>query len=298
MKREELTAMGLTDEQIEKIIAENSKDVQAANAKANKNSEELTRLRELEKEYTAMKDKDLSDSERLQKDLDSANAKIAELEKTQAIANQRSNAASKFNISAEQASQVIKDDGSFDYEVLGKIISEKETAAAQAKEQEIANNTTNPGGSSVGGENKEKTEAEKTAETIGKTLAGSNEVTKTVVDSYLQEVKMKFTESGVTTQKEILKRKLGGELFEEIKLASGAFTSGVCKAGNPISATGTVDNATNPVGILLTDVYEDNPNGTILKAFGVVNETNANANASITLAEEAKKALPLIVFEK
>lgn len=100
MKREELTAMGLTDEQIEKIIAENSKDVQAANAKANKNSEELTRLRELEKEYTAMKDKDLSDSERLQKDLDSANAKIAELEKTQAIANQRSNAASKFNISA------------------------------------------------------------------------------------------------------------------------------------------------------------------------------------------------------
>ena len=54
MKREELTAMGLTDEQIEKIIAENSKDVQAANAKANKNSEELTRLRELEKEYTAM----------------------------------------------------------------------------------------------------------------------------------------------------------------------------------------------------------------------------------------------------
>ena len=35
-------------------------------------------------------------------------------------------------------------------------------------------------------ENKqEKTEAEKTAETIGKTLAGSNEVTKTVVDSYL-----------------------------------------------------------------------------------------------------------------
>ena len=54
MKREELTAMGLTDEQIEKIIAENSKDVQAANAKANKNSEELTRLRELEKEYTAI----------------------------------------------------------------------------------------------------------------------------------------------------------------------------------------------------------------------------------------------------
>ena len=29
---------------------------------------------------------------------------------------------------------------------------------------------------------------------------------------------MKFTETSVTTQKEILKRKLGGELFEEITL--------------------------------------------------------------------------------
>lgn len=41
----------------------------------------MTRLRELEKEYTAMKDKDLSDSERLQKDLDSANAKSQNLKR-------------------------------------------------------------------------------------------------------------------------------------------------------------------------------------------------------------------------
>lgn len=108
---------------------------------------------------------------------------------------------------------------------------------------------------------------------------------------------MNFSEKSVTTQKEILKRKLGGELFEEIKLDSTAFTSGICKAGNPIAADGKVDNATAPVGILLTDVYEENPNGTILKAFGVVNEKNANANAGIEIAAAAKKALTLIVFE-
>ena len=113
-------------------------------------------------------------------------AKIAELEKTQAIANQRSNAASKFNISAEQASQVIKDDGSFDYEVLGKIISDKETAAAQAKEQEIANGSTNPGGGIAGGgKDDKKTEAEKAAEKIGKTLAGTNKEAEAVVSQYL-----------------------------------------------------------------------------------------------------------------
>lgn len=108
---------------------------------------------------------------------------------------------------------------------------------------------------------------------------------------------MKFTESSVTTQKEILKRRLGGELFAPITLQASAFTKGVCKAGNPIAADGTVDNATAPVGILLSDVYEENPNGTIVKAFACVNEKNANENAGITIAEAVKTALKLIVFE-
>ena len=112
---------------------------------------------------------------------------------------------------------------------------------------------------------------------------------------------MKFTETSVTTQKEILKRKLGGELFEEITLDSTAFTNGVCKAGNPIDEDGKKVNGGasegTAVGILLNDVYSDNPNGTIVKAFACVNEANANANAGITIAASVKTALSLIVFE-
>ena len=112
---------------------------------------------------------------------------------------------------------------------------------------------------------------------------------------------MRFKESSVTTQKEILKRKLGGELFEEIKLDDSAFTNGVCKAGNPIDAAGKKVNAGTSdgaaVGILITDVYDSNPNGTIVKAFACVNEANANANSGITIAEGVKTALSLIVFE-
>lgn len=63
-------------------------------------------------------------------------------------------------------------------------MSEKETAAAQAKEQEIAQNQDIPGGGSAG-KDKDKTDAEKTAEIIGKTLSGSNDAAKSVVDSYL-----------------------------------------------------------------------------------------------------------------
>lgn len=151
MKREDLAAMGLTDEQIEKVIAENGKDVQTANAKATKNNAELERLQGIEKEFNAMKDQNLSEQEKAAKQLEEANKRIAELEKAQTLATQRTNAADKFKITAEQAAQVVKDDGSFDFEVLGKIISDKETAAAQAKEQEIANGSTNPGGGSAGG---------------------------------------------------------------------------------------------------------------------------------------------------
>lgn len=108
---------------------------------------------------------------------------------------------------------------------------------------------------------------------------------------------MEYTSTKVAGQPEILKRKLGGELTEAITLDASAFTDGVCKAGNPIAADGKVDNATAPIGILLFDVYKDNPNGTILRAFGAVNEAIANKHADITLATAAKNAMPNIVFE-
>ena len=40
------------------------------------------------------------------------------------------------------------------------VAAEKETAAAQAKEQEIANNSENPGGGTAGGENKKTADVE------------------------------------------------------------------------------------------------------------------------------------------
>ena len=114
MKREDLVSMGLTDEQIEKVMAENGKDVQSANAKANKNNTELERLKAIEKEYEDLKGQSMSESERNAKALEDAQKKIAELEKTQAIASQRTSAAEKFKISAEQAKLVVKDDRSMD----------------------------------------------------------------------------------------------------------------------------------------------------------------------------------------
>ena len=108
---------------------------------------------------------------------------------------------------------------------------------------------------------------------------------------------MKYKSTAVNMQPEILKRKLGGELLSEITLNFEGVTSGVVKAGSPISAAGVVANDGNAVGILYTDVHENNPNGTLIKAFACVNEENCNKNSGLTLAAEAKAALSLIVFE-
>lgn len=158
MKREDLIALGLTDEQVEKVIAENSKDVQNANKNAEKAKKELDDLKtsavnaeELQKKIEEIEQSKMTETEKIAKELEKSNARVAELERNIAIRDSRAAAAEKFKVTAEQAKQIVKDDGSFDYDVLGTIIAEKETAAANAKEQEIAHNSTNPGGQSGDG---------------------------------------------------------------------------------------------------------------------------------------------------
>jgi hypothetical protein len=70
----------------------------------------------------------LTELEKANKALETANNQIAELQKSNAIRDLREKAMTDFKITAEQAKTVVKEDGSFDTTVLGQIISEKETA--------------------------------------------------------------------------------------------------------------------------------------------------------------------------
>lgn len=80
-----------------------------------------------------------------------------------------------------------------------------------------------------------------------------------------------------------------------ITLDEGAFTDGVCKAGNPIAADGTVSNTDSAIGILLYDVYVDRPQATIVIT-GHIHTARAEKHAGITYAEAAKTALKNVVF--
>lgn len=70
----------------------------------------------------------------------------------------------------------------------------------------------------------------------------------------------------------------------------------IVKAGTPIGKTGVVDNTAGVVGILLHDVVEDRPQGTVLKK-AYINTAVAEEHAGITYAEAVKTALPMVVFE-
>lgn len=118
---------------------------------------------------------------------------------------------------------------------------------------------------------------------------------------------MNFTSNAVEMTSEILKRKLGGEYFVPVTIASTEFASvDVIPAGTPINADGEVAQDTtsqgvttsDAVGILLNDVLVSNPNGSLIKAFAAVNTANCPVSSgSSVITDAVKAALPLICFE-
>lgn len=80
-----------------------------------------------------------------------------------------------------------------------------------------------------------------------------------------------------------------------VTLDSAAFTNNVCKAGTPISLAGAVANSAEAFGILLHDVHQDRPQGTIVIG-GYINTAAAQKHSGVTIAETAKDAMKNVVF--
>lgn len=154
-----------TDDQITALLNQNNSEVAREKEKASGYKEKASKADELQKKIDELESGNLSEIEKANKALEEANKQIAVLQKNNAIRDQRESAMTNFKITAELAKKVVKDDGSLDYSELGKIISEKETASAQAKEQEIAKSADVPNGGPTG-ENKEKTADVENAELI------------------------------------------------------------------------------------------------------------------------------------
>lgn len=125
-----------------------------------------SKIDELQGQLDEINARDMSDVDKAHKETEDARKeaqkaldKIAELEKEIARKNTLQSLADK-GIVGEDAANLIKDDGTVDFDTLGKIISDREAAAATAKEQEIARNASNP----VGGNAAEPPEPSKPAD--------------------------------------------------------------------------------------------------------------------------------------
>lgn len=169
-----------TEEQITDLLNSINAETQKEKQRADGYKADADKAAELQAELDRINAEKMTDAEKQAKDLEKANNRIAELEKAQQLITQRNSVAEKFNVTAEQAKQIVKDDGSFDYDVLGQIISDKEKAAATAKEQEIAGKAGNPNGASGSGADNKST-----AENIATKLFGGQKQENNILKHYV-----------------------------------------------------------------------------------------------------------------
>lgn len=90
-----------------------------------------------------------------------------------------------------------------------------------------------------------------------------------------------------------------------LTLDASAFTSGVCKAGTPMAADGKKAATTaaaqdtpassTAVGILLHDVHDDRPQGTIVIG-GYINKAKAQSHSGVTIDATAAAAMKNVVL--
>ena len=110
---------------------------------------------------------------------------------------------------------------------------------------------------------------------------------------------MQFEQTTYAGDVQILKRKPFEAISMTLDFSSVSETVNgkkIVKAGTPIGAAGVADNTATVVGILLHDVTEDRPHGTLLKK-AYINKTVAESHSGVTYAEAVKTALPMVVFE-
>lgn len=110
---------------------------------------------------------------------------------------------------------------------------------------------------------------------------------------------MQFEQEAYLGDVQILKRKPFEGIAKTLDFSGVTDTLNgkkIVKAGTPIGAAGIVANTATVVGILLYDVTEDRPQGTLLKK-AYINTAIAEEHSGVTYDDSVKNALPMVVFE-
>lgn len=141
-----------TDEQITNLLNKSGEEMAREKEKANQYKTKADKADELQAQLDKLQAGNMTELEKANKALETANQQIAKLQKDNAVRDLREKAMTDFKITAEQAKTVVKEDGSFDTTSLGKIISDMKANAIAEYEKNALEDTPNP---SNGGKNDE-----------------------------------------------------------------------------------------------------------------------------------------------
>lgn len=183
MKREELVAMGLTEEQIETIMADMGKTIQKANAMVEKYKGDAEKMADLQKQLDEINSANMTELEKANKATTEANDRVASLERELKTMQTKNDLAS-IGIVGEDADKLVDslNNGKFDVATLGAFISAREKTAIADFEKKALEGTPNPnGGSKEGNDNSEN----EFAKSIGQMLVGDSKSSSDIISKYM-----------------------------------------------------------------------------------------------------------------
>ena len=171
-----------TDEQITNYLNQIGAETKSYKDKLASVGGKDDRIAELEKELEKLNKQNMTELELERAEKDKALSSVANLEKQIEQMITKTELA-KLGITGEVADTLVSGNGKLDFATLGQIISDREKNAVSEYEKKALENTPNPSGSK-GKDEPQKTEAERIAESLGKSASATGKDSEAIIASY------------------------------------------------------------------------------------------------------------------
>ena len=191
MNREELRALGMTEEQIEAVMKSHGQATQGLQAQIAQSNLEMARLRGVEVEFNNFKAQTPKQEPKKQEnpELLEAQRQIAEL-RSDMNRKEIANYALSKGINAEQSANILialgdnVEAAKLAIDSIGQIISNTDKSARDSEKQMLLNNTPNPGGMAYQPQTETQSSAEQIALSLGKSANATNKDSEAIIASY------------------------------------------------------------------------------------------------------------------
>lgn len=191
MNREELRALGMTEEQIEAVMKSHGQSTQSLQAQIAQNNLEMARLRGVEVEFNNFKAQTPKQEPKKQEnpELLEAQRQIAEL-RSDMNRKEIANYALSKGINAEQSANILialgdnVEAAKLAIDSIGQIISNTDKSARDSEKQMLLNSTPNPSGMAYQPQAETQSSAEQIALSLGKSANATNKDSEAIIASY------------------------------------------------------------------------------------------------------------------